>query len=161
MDDIEQYSRRSCLRLYGLLLPEGGKESSSECLSKVKQSFEDELQIPIIDDWFDRVHRIGKVTNHKDGKNPSQAIILKFRPWKQREEIYRARKSLKNGQRIGLDLTTRRVKLLSYATEKIKGKPDIKFAFADINCRLCLRMKNDSVRYCNKYEDLENLLQCS
>ena len=28
MDDIEQYSRRSCLRLYGLPLPERGKETT-------------------------------------------------------------------------------------------------------------------------------------
>ena len=40
--------------------------------------------------------------------------------------------------------------MLSHATEKIMGKPDIKFAFADINCRLCLRLKNDSVRHFNK-----------
>ena len=154
VDDIEQYSRRSSLRLYGLTLPEGGTESSSGCLSKVKQIFEDELRLPITDYWFHSVYRIGKVTNHKDGKNQSQAIILKFRSWKQREEIYRAWKSLINGQRIGLEITTRRVKLLSHATEKIKGKPAIKFAFADLNCRLCLRM-NDSVRYFNKYKDVE------
>ena len=125
VNDIEQYSRHSCLRLYSLPLPEGGKESSPECLSKVKKIFEEELQLPVTDDWFDRVHRIGKVTNDKIGKNASQAIILKLRSWKQSEEIYCARKSLKHGQRLGLDLTTCRVKLLSHATKKNKGKPGI------------------------------------
>ena len=103
---------------------------------------------------------LGNVTNHKDGKNPSQAIILKFKPWEQREEIYRAQEQSKNGQQIGLDLTTCRVKLLSHAIEKIKGKSDIKFTFPDINCRHCLRMKNHRERYFNRYEDLENLLHC-
>ena len=105
VDDIEQYSRRSCLRLYGLPLPEGGRESPLECLAKVKQIFEEELQLPVTDDWFDRVHRSGQVKNHMDGKNASHAIILKLRSWKQRVEIYRARKNLENGLQIGLDLT--------------------------------------------------------
>ena len=39
VDDIEQCSHCSCLRPYDLPLPEGGKESSSECLSKVKRIF--------------------------------------------------------------------------------------------------------------------------
>jgi len=59
VDDIKQYSCRSCLRLYHLPLPKGIKESSSDCLCKVKQIFEEEHQLPVTDDWFDRVQRIG------------------------------------------------------------------------------------------------------
>ena len=37
IDNNEQYSRRLCLRINGIPLPEDGNESGEDCLDKVKQ----------------------------------------------------------------------------------------------------------------------------
>ena len=39
-DDAEQYSRRSCLRIYGIPLPKKSHEDASDCMKKVKKSIQ-------------------------------------------------------------------------------------------------------------------------
>eukprot|EP00112_Aurelia_sp_Birch-Aquarium-sp1_P023645 Seg711.7 transcript_id=Seg711.7/GoldUCD/mRNA.D3Y31 product="hypothetical protein" protein_id=Seg711.7/GoldUCD/D3Y31 len=38
-DDADQYSRRSCLRIYGIPLPKRSQENASNCTEKVKTVF--------------------------------------------------------------------------------------------------------------------------
>ena len=52
-DDIEQYQRRLCVRITRTEVPAGGKESSDDCLSRVKDIFQ-ELKGPVQDRAFAR-----------------------------------------------------------------------------------------------------------
>ena len=57
VDDQEQYTRRLCLRIDGIAPDE--KESSEECLGKVKAVFAN-IKVNVPDDVIDRAHRIGR-----------------------------------------------------------------------------------------------------
>ena len=70
MEDLEQYSRRNCLVLYGA--NESNDENTNEILIK---TFFEELGIEIKEDDLDRSHRLGK-PKRKDNK--PRPIIVKF-----------------------------------------------------------------------------------
>ena len=85
---------------------------------------------------FDRAHRIGKPKVDSTG-NKHQAIIVRFRTFRERTLVYRARKKLKERFKIGisLDLTQRRLQLLNEAKDLVQDIPGVKFAYSDINCQ--------------------------
>ena len=58
-----------------------------------------------------------------------------------------------------LDLTTRRAKLLSSAISKVGPIDTIKYAFADINCRLGLKMSDGRLLFFNDETELAKLLE--
>ena len=64
VDDLEQYGRRQCLRLYGIQTAE--KETADDVLVKVKEVVS-ELGVEIPDSAFDRAHRIGRVYEDDKG----------------------------------------------------------------------------------------------
>ncbi len=49
LDDSEHYSRRSCLRVFGVPLPANGKESNSDCVAIAKKIFA-EMEVTVPDD---------------------------------------------------------------------------------------------------------------
>ncbi len=60
-ENQEQYSRRLCLRIDGIELPQKGvNESGEEVLGKVKEIF-DELEVDVPDMVIDRAHRKPKI----------------------------------------------------------------------------------------------------
>ena len=101
-DDAEQYSRRSCLRIYGIPLPKRSHEDASDCMKKVKKVFK-EIDVEVPDDAIDRAHRIGKKVKDRDTGEIGQAMIVKFLSWKHRSSVYRNRKE-SDDKRISLDL---------------------------------------------------------
>ena len=132
IDDSEQYSRRLCLRVDGIAVP--NKDQKEDCVEMVHELF-NEAGVKIDKDSIDRAHRIGRVNNH--GK---QQIIVRFKSFRERTLVYKHRKECKSAK-ISLDLTKRRLNLLFWAKEAIKDRDDIDFAFADINCNIGIRMK--------------------
>ena len=70
MEDLEQYSRRNCLVLYGA--NESNDENINEILIK---TFFEELGVEIKEDDLDRSHRLGKP---KRKHNKPRPIIVKF-----------------------------------------------------------------------------------
>ena len=154
-DDNEQYSRRSCLRITGIPLPQNEKESSLECVEKVMDVFE-ELELNIPEDGIDRAHRVGKKTRVDDG-SMQQSMIVKLHSWKNRVAVYHARKKLQD-KRIFVDLTFRRAKLLKFAQSLVKSNPNFLFAFADINCRLGVKGTDDRFRFFNTKEELMTIV---
>ena len=156
LGDAEQYSRRSCLRLHGLSYPGDGDETAKQCLEKVRKIIEKELDLKIPANCIDRVHRIGRRTT-KDGVI-HQAVIIKLWSWDHCVSIFRARKNLKDSLVILLDLTPRRAALLSDAKKIIKDYSDVKYAFADINCRLGLRFTGGELRFFSCQEEFQALL---
>ncbi len=133
-DDNEQYNRRLCLRINGVELSEDSdRESGAECFKRVQDIFKNQLNLDIPDISIDRAHRIGPViTDPSTGKRYRQ-IIVRFTTWRQRTQVYKARKSAKK-VKIHLDLTQKRVRLLKKANGLLE-KVDGCFAFADLSAR--------------------------
>ena len=66
--------------------------------------------------------------------------------------VYRARKSAKK-VKIHLDLTKSNLDLIIRANERLKGN-DENFAFADVNCRLCLKLDGEFKYFETEHEFL-------
>lgn len=154
-DEIEQYQRRLCLRINGIELERGGaNESGDKCLEKVKKVFK-ELSVDVPDLVLDRAHRIGQFTE-KNGKR-YRPMIVRFTTWRHRTAVYRARKNSQK-YKIHLDVTKNRLQLIDRANDMLKNiKEEGSFAFADINCRTCLKM-DDKYHYFESEEDLSQIL---
>ena len=139
----------------GFELPE--KESTNDCSDIIKEYIKDKLKLKIDDHEYDRIHRIGKIKNI-NGIN-FQAIIVKFKGFKERTNVYRARSKRKDSKiKISLDLTQRRAALLHDAYVKTESDPKVKFVFADINCSLCLHTNDNKWRFFNSDKELDKIL---
>ena len=154
IDEAEQYSRRACLRIYGI--PTTDSESAKQCETKVKEIFE-EIGVKVPDDMLDRAHRIGRKSKNKTSGVVEQAMIVKFVSWKYRNAVYRARKMSKD-KVIQLDLTARRAKLLGLAKEKVKDLRDISFAYPDVNCRIGMKTTGGEFFFFNSLGELEKII---
>ena len=133
IEDLEQYGRRESLRFSGFLVKEN--ECKEQCESKVKRYIKNCLNVNIEESEFNRIYRIGPKIN-KNG-TAFQQIIVKFKGFAPRTKVYRARKH-KADMTILLDLTKRRYLLLNNGYGKAKNCASVDFAYADINCALCL-----------------------
>ena len=122
-------------------LKEDGNESGEECLKKIKKVLKDDLKVDIPDVVIDGAHRIGPVEKDEKSNKSCQSIIVRFTTWHHRTLAYRARKNTKKF-RVRLDLTRKKMKLLEKANTWL-GDNDENFAFADINCRLCIRLDGE------------------
>ena len=130
-------------------------ESKEESESKVKSYIKNCLNVYIEESEFNRIHRIGPKIN-KNGK-VFQQIIVKLKGFVPRTKVYRARKH-KADIAIHLDLTKGRYLLVRDACGRAKNCVSVDFACADINCSLCLRLKNGDWEFFNSLEELERLL---
>ena len=134
-DDLEQYQRRLSLRINGIPIEPGRRETAEESLDKVRAILS-EIGVDIPDVVIDRAHRIGNVTVVQG--NSYMQMIVSFTTWRHRTLVYRARKKSKH-HRIRLDLTAAKASILRRASELLKSRKD-SFAFADSNCRLCAKL---------------------
>ena len=90
-DDLESYSRRSCLRIHGI--PTDADETPENLFDKVEDCY-DELNLPYLRSEIDRVHRIGKEYTDINSDKKVQSLIVKFKSWESRENFYRSRPKL-------------------------------------------------------------------
>ena len=138
IDDGEQYSKRLCLRINGIDLPQQGE--SDNCIERVKEVL-DELDCGVGIGSVDRAHRIGPMrTRNSDGK-VRQQMIVPFSSFTDRTKVYRSRKKVTR-VRITLDLTRSRLSTLLEAEDWVESCDGIDFVFADINCNLSAKLKN-------------------
>ena len=163
-DDNEQYARRNCLRIHGIEVV--SDESNDDVMKKVENCYS-EIGLPFNTQDIDRVHRIGKSYTDKASGKEVKSIIVKFRSWKSRLAFYKSRpKNYENGTRkpgqkkfsVSVDLTKRRYTLLKTAKGLITDNRNVSFAFVDINCSLCLKFSNGSIKHFNSESELNNLL---
>ena len=157
-DDNEQYSRRTSVRINHIPLPDDGRESADEVMTKVKDIIAETGEL-IPSTFLDRAHRVGKPITGDDGKRKQQ-VIVKFNTWHHRTLFYRSRKKLAYAK-VHLDLTQTKFKLLKRSQDKVKDHVAVDFAFADVNCALCVRLKNGKFEYFNSEEELEQILNNS
>lgn len=103
-DDLEQYQRRQCLRIFGV--EETREEDTDKLVIDVAAKIGVDLQIRDID----RCHRVGRML---EGSSRPRAIIVKFVSYRQRSEVFKNKRKLK-GLPITIreDLTRHRHKLL-------------------------------------------------
>ena len=149
VDNNEQYSRRTCLRITNMPCEEN--ESSEDVLRKVKKLITEEAELDIPEAVIDRAHRIGP------RKNKKQTAIVKFSTFRQRTLFYRARKKLKNGVKLHINLTKQRFNLLLDAQSFVQGKNNIQYVYADINCNLKIRFRDNGEKIFSSMEVLEEL----
>lgn len=146
-EEGEQYSRRLCLRIDGI--PVKSKETADEIRTAVSKVAK-ECGVVMPDEVIDRAHRIGK-GKVIAGKTERQ-VIVRFTSFHYRTVFYKARKTSKKF-RVYLDLTKHRKDLLSKINIDLAEKQTQDcFAFADVNCRLCVKL-GDSFHYISNYEE--------
>ena len=134
---------------------------------------------------IDRAHRIGKkFIRDEDGESEdegdesvvgevqpgqsrmpsrkgqlSQQVIVKFTSWRARTLFCRKRKNVKQGVKIKLHLTKRRLDLLKFAQRECKGNEKVDFVFADLNCNLVVRSKRGEFVIFHSKDKLKAILQ--
>ena len=145
----EQYSRRTCLRITNI--PCEKDETSEKVLEKIKRLV-NEAGVDIPDSNIDRAHRIGPK------KEKKQAIIVKFTTFRHRTLLYRARRKLKNGVKLHIDLSKKRFKLLLDAQKYVENVGEVQFVYADINCNLKVKFRNNDESFFTSMQELEDFL---
>ena len=153
IEELDQYGRRLCLRINGIEMKKD--ETSGDVFNLVKEKIV-EAKVDIPNCVVDRAHRIGKVLNNRDGK-PSKAIIVRFTTFRHRTIFYRARKKIGNIS-VQLDLSKTRYNLLKEAKALTEDLEDVKFVYADINCRLKVHLKDDSEMFFSSIDNLKSIL---
>lgn len=104
----EQYSRRNCLRFYGVA--ESNGENTDDHVCRVVNEF---LKIPITKNDIERSHRVGSLNENRNSnggerrstrKNPTKPrpIIVKFLSYRTRNLVISNRRALK-GSKMGID----------------------------------------------------------
>ena len=110
----EQYSRRNCLRFFGL--PEKANESTDALIIDLSTKI---LKVPLTTDDLERSHRVGK----PDPEKP-RPIIAKFKSYRKRREVIVERRKLAGTKKSILeDLTASNATLLNKArsSEHVKS----------------------------------------
>lgn len=113
VDEQEQYSRRSCLRINGIIGDEGAPTENVE--SKLL-SLAESHNIPVKPEDIDIAHRLGKP---KPGY--TRPVIVKFTNAKARQRVLAARKSLGDVY-VNEDLTQLRQSIHYHARKLVKDK---------------------------------------
>ena len=147
-DDLEQYIRRLCLRILDV---DGQYSETTDDVFNKCTDLLNKLELDIPGACIDRAHRIGK-------KTPSRVrpIIVRFTTWRHRTMVYGKRKDCVNC-RIIFDPAKTRMEILKEAIDLTRESDYISYAFADINCSLCVKLTNGSFKFFNTIDDLNNL----
>ena len=122
VDDLEQYTRRNNIRVFGVVEQVG--ETDVDCEVKILQLAKEKLKIDIRPQDIEAVHRVGKlerpgVTSGASGdtskqKQKPRAIIVRFVSRKTTQLFLSKRRALKgSGMGINEDLTKTKLSLLS------------------------------------------------
>lgn len=128
-DDLEQYSRRTCLRISGI------RESRNEDVSQIVLNLANRIGAGIDPSDIDRTHRVGKLRGAEGADNANaeirgrgREIIVKFTNYNARLKFLKGRAVLRNENAnifINEDLTKVR-KTLAYECRRLKKAKGIK-----------------------------------
>ena len=156
-DELEQYVRRSCIRIDGI--PEVSNESSEDVFNNIVDIFV-RVGIEDIEQNIDRAPRIGKSYHHKKPKKRCKSIIVKFSSFRYRTKAYRQKKNLDDGVTAHVNLTKTRHSLLRKANDLVRNRDEVLFCYADINCRLKLKWADQSKqdKFFSSLDELNEIL---
>lgn len=153
LENQEQYSRRNCLRIYGI--KEAPNESTDNLVVDLARK---SLKTDITLDHIDRSHRITPRLSANGGVPPHQTprpkpIIVKFSSYNVRSQFYRARTLLKgSGIFINEDLTPQRQTLFA----RVRSHPSVKRSWT-LDGRIFAIDGNDRKHVILRVTDLEKL----
>ena len=108
---------------------------------------------------LDRAHRIGRP--YKDKNDVEQHnVIVRFTTHRHRTLVYRNRKQIEEscGYRFRLDLTKERFLLLKEAIELVRNFNNVTYVYSDVNCRLKVKLNDNSEAFFNDIKELNNIL---
>lgn len=119
LDSLEQYTRRSSLRLHGM--PEEKNENIEDKLVKI---FQERMGVQILPEYIDRCHRVGPIRAATEARKKTvRPVIVKFTSYKFRESVYRSKAKLKGSNFVvSEDLTSNRYQLLKAARLKFGNR---------------------------------------
>lgn len=110
VDELEQYQRRQCLRIFGV------EEQEAEDTDKLVMEVGKRIGVDVNIMDIDRSHRIGRRDVGNDRPRP---IIVKFVSYRKRSEVFKNKRLLKKtGVTIREDLTRIRHNILKEAITK-------------------------------------------
>nr|XP_054775106.1 uncharacterized protein LOC129283295 [Lytechinus pictus] len=126
LNEEEQYLRRNCLRLYGIL--ESDYEDTDAVMVNLANK---DLGVNVTLGDIDRSHRVGAPRRPVDKMKPPRPIIVKFSSYRVRNLVIKNRKRLK-GKHIGIeeDLTATNIILLQKAKDEMKNKSNVTAAWS-------------------------------
>ena len=89
-----------------------------------------------------------------------KSVIVRFTTFRHRTMVYRAKKKMKPGVRVKLDLTKTRYTLLIDANKVLKQNPVINFCYPDTNCRLKIKWVGESIddEFFSSMDELQEIL---
>ena len=109
VDELEQYSRRSCLVITGFVEPRAQQEDTD---GKVREFCRERLGVQLLERDIDRTHRLGPKRTDQEGKVIHRPIIVKFSTYNVRQQVFTNKKKLKGtGFAIFENLTKRNADL--------------------------------------------------
>ena len=132
LNQLEQYSRRNCLRIFGV--EEHPNENTDASVCDLASKF---LGFELNPSDIDRSHRIGK----KGDQGKPRAIIVKFQNYKARELYIKNRRKLKGTKFVIQEDLTRANQQLLQAT---KSNPLVKSAWSHDGSIIALINKNNN-----------------
>lgn len=110
IDDLEQYQRRQCLRIFGVA------EEATEDTDKIIMEVAQRIGVDVQPQDIDRSHRVGR---RDISNNRPRPIIAKFVSYRKRSEMFSNKKRLKgSGVTLREDLTAMRHNILKEAITK-------------------------------------------
>ena len=110
-------------------------DTADDVLDKVKEQFT-EAEVSIPEEVPDRAHQIDKPYKDRESGVMCQQIIVGFTTFHRRTRFYKARKILKKNVHIRLDLKKLRYWVLKGEAREVHDNDEVKFVYADVNCRL-------------------------
>ena len=109
VDELEQYSRRSCLVITGFVEPRAQQEDTD---AKVREFCRERLGVQLLERDIDSAHRLGPKRTDQEGKVIHRPIIVKFSTYRVRQQVFTNKKKLKGtGFAIFENLTKRNADL--------------------------------------------------
>lgn len=155
VDEVESYSRRSCLIVHGLK-PELGKSDEETFISLCDNKFSN---CGITGDHIAKIHRIRN--NHRQSTYPDRPdiLVVKFAQDRHRDIIFKNKKNLKaSGTTITEMLTAKRSALLKSCLERIPGGRDQRAIWTD-NGKILVKLGTQSPTHIKCHNDIETLLR--
>ena len=127
VDNLQQYSRRPNLRIYGIRDTHDGEDTDSKVVTLINRDLK--LNPPIKQTDIERSHRLGPAVN-KHGKPNNRPIIVQFNSERTRDTVFKERFQLKHYNSlhrddmvfVNEDLTPRRAALAAQTCDLKKRK---------------------------------------
>ena len=132
-------------------------QRSEEVLEKMINIIkESETETP--ESVLDRAHRFGSTYSDNDTGKMMQSIIVRFTTFRYRILFHTNRKKIKSDARIRLDITKDRYNSSVSARERVSSCPEVNYVYADINCRLKVKLAYESYEFFESMEELNGIL---